>query len=73
MVLKVALVCLLSVISDFQIETRRLIQPPEGDRLLSGVLHQPIFKAYKGVFEPGPSRYMTGCTEVCAACHIPYP
>ena len=27
------------------------------DRLLSGVLHQPILQAYEGVFEPGTSRY----------------
>ena len=47
-------------------------QPPGGEKGVPGVLHQPILQAYKGVFEPGTSRYMTGCTEVCGACHIPY-
>ena len=39
---RLAVSCLLSGLYDLQIERRRLIQPPEGDRLLYGVLHQPM-------------------------------
>ena len=43
-------------------------QPPGGEKGVPGVLHQPIYQAYKGGLKLGLTRPITASTGACAAC-----
>ena len=47
-------------------------RPPGGEKGVPGVLHQPIYQAYKGGLNMGLTRPITASTGACAACNKPY-
>ena len=53
-------------------DSNPFIQPPGGEKGVPGVLHQPIYQAYKGGLKLGLTRPITASTGACAACNKPY-
>ena len=53
-------------------DSNPFIQPPGGEKGVPGVLHQPIYQAYKGGLKLGLTRPITVSTGACAACHKLY-